>query len=202
MATPKRSDKKVRKSPAQIYQFKIILNNIKPAIWRRFQVKSDITLLRLHEVIQIVMDWTNSHLHQFRIKGRCYLPPDPYSEPSPRDMDDAKVKMVDVINTVGLKFIYEYDFGDSWEHSLTLEKIEPPEPGHRYPMCLAGKRACPPEDCGGVYGYEGFLKAISDPNHEEHEMMMEWIGGEFDSEFFELERINEDLKDIHLLNQF
>ena len=117
-------------------------------------------------------------------------------------VDDAKTKMADVINSIGQEFIYEYDFGDSWEHTLTLEKIEPAKRGKYYPVCLKGKRACPPEDCGGTYGYEDFLKAISDPGHEEHETMLDWIGGEFDSELFALEQINEDLKDIHLFNSF
>lgn len=194
MSAPKKAKKETGKSAENIYQFKIVLNEIKPAIWRRFQVKSDITLLRLHEIIQMVMGWSNSHLHQFRIKGYCYLPPDPDWDPSPTDRDDAKTKMADVINNIGQKFIYEYDFGDSWEHTLTLEKIEPAQQEKYYPVCIEGKQACPPEDCGGPFGYEEFLKALADPKHEEHELYTEWIGGKFDSELFELEWANEVLE--------
>ena len=96
----------------------------------------------------------------------------------------------------GFKFRYEYDFGDSWEHVLVVEKVLPPEPGRQVPVCIKGKRACPPEDVGGVWGYAEFLEALQDPDHEDHEMYLEWIGGEFDAEEFDLEETNEMLRGL------
>jgi len=95
-----------------------------------------------------------------------------------------------------LKFLYEYDFGDGWEHELLVEKILPAEPGVGYPRCLKGKRACPPEDVGGVWGYADFLEIMRDPNHPEHEDMLEWVGGEFDPEVFDLEEVNAELEEM------
>jgi hypothetical protein len=89
---------------------------------------------------------------------------------------------------------YTYDFGDNWEHTIQIEKVVDAEPGIRYPRCIDGKRACPPEDCGGAWGYGDFLKAIQDPKHSEHEEMTEWIGGEFDPEEFDLAAVNNGLR--------
>jgi hypothetical protein len=109
-------------------------------------------------------------------------------------LDEAKFKLSQVIYGAGQRLTYEYDFGDSWDHTLLVEKILPPEEGVRYPLCLKGKRAGPPEDVGGVWGYEDFLEAIRDPHHSEHEQYLTWVGGEFDPEDFNLEDINAGLR--------
>jgi len=177
-----------------IYQIKITLQGSKPPIWRRILVRGDATLGEMHHIIQTVMGWLDYHLHQFII-GRTYYG---VLEPGYPDLDiqdENKVKL-NQIGGKGTKFVYEYDFGDSWEHILAVEKVLPLEPGQHYPICIKGKRACPPEDVGGVWGYETFLEAISDPNHPEHEMYSEWIGDEFDPEEFDLDYINGALNDL------
>ena len=171
-----------------IYQLKITLDGIRPPIWRRIQVKSDITLYHLHRIIQTIMDWDGYHLHQFRFGNIVY------SVPHPDDFydieDERNVKLSQVITQEKARFVYQYDFGDSWEHRILVEKILPMEADKSYPICLKGKRACPPEDCGGVYGYYDFLEAIQDPEHPEHEEMIDWVGYDFDPEYFDLDVIN------------
>ena len=108
--------------------------------------------------------------------------------------DARRVTLATLVRGEKCKFLYEYDFGDSWEHELLVEKILPREEGKRYPLCLTGKRACPPEDCGGMWGYVGFLAAIRDPKHPEHKGMLEWIGGEFDPDVFDLDEVNTELQ--------
>ncbi len=181
-------------SPAKtIYQIKVTLIDLKPPIWRRFLVEDTVTLGRLHDILQIVMGWTNSHLHHFIIGGEFYGMPMDDEFGDMRTKDETRFKLKQLASGEGFKFRYEYDFGDSWEHQLVVEKILPVEPGLRYPLCTAGKRACPPEDVGGIWGYEGFLKAISDPRHPEHAEIREWIGGDFDPERFNLNAINAGL---------
>jgi Plasmid pRiA4b ORF-3-like protein len=174
-----------------VYQLKVTLKYSKPPIWRRVQVLSDTTLFRLHQILQMVMGWTNSHLHQFIVRGAYYSLPDPEFGTA---QDERKVKLGEIVSAPKRRFTYEYDFGDSWLHEILVEKIASPEPGVKYPVCLAGQRSCPPEDCGGVGGYGEFLKAIRDPVHPEHESMLEWIGGSFDPEAFDVDKINRQLK--------
>jgi hypothetical protein len=176
--------------PSPIYQIKVTLKDSQPAIWRRIQVPGDMSLSRLHAVLQIVMGWTNSHLHQFKAGGRYYGKPDPEFADMIEVIDERQVRLNQIAPDVKARFIYEYDFGDSWEHELVVEKILPPEQGVQYPRCLEGQRACPPDDVGGVWGYQDFLKAIHDPRHPEHEDMLEWIGGKFDPEAFDLRGVN------------
>jgi hypothetical protein len=175
-------------APNQIYQLKITLNHSKPPIWRRVEVPDTITLAQLHQIIQAAMGWYDSHLHQFAV-GRVY-----YGVPDPEDFeevrDERRVKLNQILTAPKQKLVYEYDFGDSWEHVVLLEKVVPPEPSIHYPRVTAGKRACPPEDVGGVWGYESFLEAIRDPKNPEHEEMLEWAGGEFDPELFDLAAVN------------
>lgn len=182
------------KTSSVIYQIKVTLRGSKPPIWRRFQVAGDTRLSKLHDILQVVMGWEDYHLYQFTIGGTYFGRPDPDFG---LDMEsDRKVRLSQVVTGEKAKFTYEYDFGDSWEHQILIEKILPPEPGVRYPICLTGKRACPPEDCGGIWGYADFLEAIQNPKHPEHEDMLEWIGGEFDPEAFDLEEVNRALKRI------
>ena len=179
-------------APPMIYQIKVTLKGSKPPIWRRIQVRGDITLARLHKVLQAVLGWHDYHLHSFRVDGIEYGQPDP-------DLpmrSDKNVKLNQFIPGEKFRFTYEYDFGDSWEHLLVVEKILPPEPGVHYPRCLAGKRACPPEDVGGIWAYPQFLEAIRDPEHPQHEELLDWVGGEFDPEAFDLEAVNRKLAEI------
>jgi len=176
------------KTQASTYQIKVTLADSKPPIWRRLLVPSTITLAKLHDILQIAMDWTNSHLHQFIAKNQSYGVPDP--EFSDDMKNEARVKLSEVLKKEKDAMVYEYDFGDSWYHKIILEKVLPYDPNVSLPRCTAGKRACPPEDCGGVWGYAGFLEAISDPKHPEHEEMLEWVGGEFDPEHFDIAEVN------------
>ncbi|MEE9441263.1 MAG: plasmid pRiA4b ORF-3 family protein [candidate division Zixibacteria bacterium] len=178
----------------KIYQIKISLLDIKPLIWRRVAVSGNVTLAKLHKIIQTVMGWENYHLHEFRYKGVVYAVPDPEFD-NVDVVDDRKAKLSRMIKEPKQQFSYTYDFGDGWGHRLLVEKISDPEPEITYPICMGGERACPPEDCGGTYGYENFLEAIGDLGHEEHETMLEWIGGEFDANEFSVEETNEILAD-------
>jgi hypothetical protein len=173
-----------------VYQIKVTLLDSMPSIWRRFLVADTTTLSQLHDILQIVMGWTNSHLHHFIIDGEFYGKPLDDDFGSMRTNDETRFKLNQLVSGKGLRFGYEYDFGDSWEHELIVEKILRAEKSSDRPVCIAGKRACPPEDVGGVWGYQDFLKTISDPDHPEHEELLEWIGGSFDPEYFNLEEVN------------
>lgn len=183
-------------SDAGIYQLRIALRDSHPPIWRRVLTPGNWTLGALHYVIQVAMGWTNSHLHQF-IVGDDYISLYPVEGVTSRDSAD--VTLAEIALKPKSKFVYEYDFGDSWEHDITVEKIMPPEDGVRYPVCVDGKRACPPDDCGGVYGYENLLAIISDPGHEEHEDMVAWLEEMrpgFDPDAFDIDEVNRRLAKI------
>jgi hypothetical protein len=180
-----------------IYQLKVALKYVTPPVWRRFQVRGRTTLAGVHRALQIVMGWTDSHLHEFEIAADRYGMPGPDSDYEVADERDFHLEQVVPIQ--GLHFTYRYDFGDGWEHTLYVEKILPPEPGQRYPRCLAGQRACPPDDVGGSGGYAHFLEALQNPADEEHGEYLEWIGGEFDPEAFDLEEVNHELARMHVL---
>ena len=175
---------------ASVYQIKITLKDSKPPIWRRIQVAGNTSLHELHNIIQSVMGWEGHHLYQFIVNGTYYGRPDSEFD----IIDDKKVRLDQLLSAVKDKFYYEYDFGDSWYHTILLEKVLLPEPGAYYPVCIKGKRACPPEDCGGIWGYSDLLQAIKDPAHEEHDEMLEWLGETFDPEVFDLDQINPELK--------
>jgi hypothetical protein len=174
-----------------IYQIKISLIGAKPPIWRTILVPSDLRLDAFHDVIQTVMGWRDCHLHQF-IENNVYygIPDDKFGM---EIEDEAKFKLFHLLKKEKDTIKYEYDFGDSWEHKILLEKILPYDGKTVLPVCIKGKRACPPEDCGGIWGYEELLETISNPKHPDHEDMLEWLGGEFDPEEFDLEQINGDL---------
>jgi hypothetical protein len=179
-----------------IYQIKVTLDESKPPIWRRILVRSDITLGELHDILQAVMGWVDYHLHQFIVERTYYGVPDPDYEGFLEMHDESHVKLNQIVTGEKFKFRYEYDFGDSWLHNLLVEKVLPPEPGQQVPVCIKGKRACPPEDVGGIWGYYMFLEAIQDPDHPEHEGYLEWVGGEFDPEAFDLDEANEALRGL------
>ncbi|MBN1545282.1 MAG: plasmid pRiA4b ORF-3 family protein [Syntrophaceae bacterium] len=170
------------------YQFKITLRGSSPPIWRRFIVPDSITLPKMHQVIQIVMGWTDSHLHEFVVGGVSFGVPDPDYPSSPRN--EARVRINQLLYNEKEKLLYLYDFGDGWEHLMTLEKIVIGDSASSKPRCLAGKRACPPEDCGGIYGYYALLEAIKDTDHPEHESMIEWVDGDIDPNYFDIDEVN------------
>lgn len=177
-------------SSAQIYQLKVTLKWSNPPIWRTLQVRGDTKLSGLHHILQVAMDWQDEHLHAFRIGNETYGIPDPEF---PNDtLNESRVRL-DKVADKGGKFLYEYDFGDSWAHEIKVEKILPPEPGLKYPRCIDGARACPPEDSGGVPGYERMLEIIANPKDEEYEDILEWLGDDFDPEAFDLKMVNREL---------
>jgi hypothetical protein len=187
------------KANDSIYQIKITLMDSKPPIWRRLLISSETTLSKLHDIIQAAMGWQDSHLHAFNIHGQQYSAPNPYDPGHLAELgmkSTSRVKLGSLISAEGEKFRYEYDFGDDWQHQILIEKILPPVPQQKLPVCIQGKRACPPEDVGGVWGYDTFLEAIKDPKHPEHEMYTEWIDGDFDPEEFDLDEVNERLKRV------
>ena len=172
-----------------IYRLKVTLRGIRPAIWRRIEAPADASLFDLHRTLQAAMGWTDSHLHQFFHGGTYYGPPDrEYGMPT---VSERRTRLADLLERPKDRLIYEYDFGDSWEHEVVLEAIAEAQPGVRYPRVVAGKRACPPEDVGRCPGYAEFIEAISDPSHEEHASMLDWIGGRFDAEHFDVIAAND-----------
>jgi hypothetical protein len=186
-----------RRSPDEaIYQLKVSLKRSKPPIWRRLQVSSNITLYRLHQIIQVAMGWANYHLYEFESRGNCFGEPDSDWDWGREIKSARRTRLSQLVAGEKSRFAYIYDLGDHWEHEILVEKISSPEPDQRYPLCLTGKRACPPEDCGGIWGYEELLEIISDPNHEDHQERMEWLGGQFDPQPFSVERVNRALRRI------
>jgi hypothetical protein len=172
-----------------IYQFKITLKYITPKIWRRIQVPWDYNFWDLHVAIQDAMGWEDYHRHQFDIIDPKTCEKVFISSPNDEGfhdvIDEHKAKIAKYFLVPKDKAIYEYDFGDGWEHEVLLEKILPAVVEDKYPQCLAGKNACPPEDCGGASGYEYLLEILANPGHEEYTERMEWLGGEFIPEEFD-----------------
>lgn len=167
-----------------VYALKVTLRGIRPAIWRRLEVPANLTLFDLHRALQGAMGWTDSHLHQFIHRGTYYGAPD--REFGMPVVSERRTALQDLLARPKDRLIYEYDFGDSWEHDVVLEKVAEAEPGVSYPRVIGGKRACPPEDVGGYPGYAEFLEAIANPRHQEHDNMLEWAGGPFDPEAFDV----------------
>jgi hypothetical protein len=186
----------MKKAFNQVYQFKITLRGAKPPIWRRIQVPESYSFWDLHVAIQDAMGWDDCHLHSFEIANlsnglmESIGIPDDDSIWSTDTKAGWKTKIADFFTIdENNKADYTYDFGDGWEHIIKLEKILPREKGVKYPICIKGKRACPPEDCGGIWGYMELLEIISDPDHEEYESMLEWVGGEIDPDHFDVKEV-------------
>ena len=178
---------------APVYQLKVTLKGSKPPIWRRIQVSSQTTLGQFHEILQTVMGWYDCHLHQFSIGGIDYGQPHPDLGFGQDIRNEKSVPLSRVVPGEKFKFSYTYDFGDDWEHQIVVEKVLPPDPEVQYPVCLKGKRNCPPEDCGGIWGYAELLEVLTESEHPDHEEMLEWVGGSFDPEAFDLDEINQSL---------
>lgn len=179
----------------KILQLKIFLNE-RPEIWRRFIVRDDITFEKFHEIIQKIMGWENYHLYEFKMNNLKVVSLDEgFLEEGGRDPEETKLNEFIDLKTKQIEYIY--DFGDSWEHTILIEEIRDGEIKEipSLPLCLEGEKACPPEDCGGIYGYEDILEIRKDKNHTEYkERIVEWLGEDFDPEKFDVKEINKELK--------
>lgn len=193
----KEEDRKKQSRPkgageGKIYQLKIILADTDPQIWRRILVSGDVNLGKLHRIIQAVMGWTDTHLHEFHIKGISYADPEMEMTES---KNERRTRLGKAVPEQGITFMYVYDFGDCWEHLIKVEKItDRHEKYNGVPVCLEGRLAGPPEDCGGVPGYYDLLRILKDPKAPDYKEMTEWIDPCFDPEEFDLEGLNEFLK--------
>ncbi len=176
------------KAPGQtVVQLRISLQDVHPVVWRRLLVPGGVRLSKLHDMFQAAMGWTDSHLHSFRIGdalyGMCF---DDYPDD---EIDEKSVTVTGALRDQR-RFVYEYDFGDSWEHDVVVEERTTTTLGLKFAVCVDGQNACPPEDCGGVGGYATMLEALADPAHEEHDSYLVWVGGPFDPTAFELAEAN------------
>jgi hypothetical protein len=185
----------------KVVQLKISLKNSTPPIWRRVLVKSSISFYELHYTIQVVMGWGNYHLYEFKVGNyRIGTIDEDFDDPEsggPEIIDAKEISLDEVLTKGEVKnFSYEYDFGDGWIHSIVIEKTMPLEQDKYYPVCLKGKLNCPPEDCGGLYGYYDLLKIISNKKHPEHKETIERLGGGFDPNEFEVDDVNDAFEDI------
>jgi len=169
-----------------ITKLKVTLTGLSPPIWRRLLVPAGMTLRDLHEVIQTSMGWGDAHLHDFDIAGHRYGDPSTTDEVE----NEARLTLAGIRNRGVVRFKYTYDFGDDWEHLIVIEGTVPRVEGQHYPACIAGKRACPPEDSGGRYGYPHLLEVGADPTHPDHEEMSEWLDEDFDPEEFSVEEVD------------
>lgn len=186
----------VAKTGSKAATLEITLRYIRPRIWRQFVVPQDIGLFWLHQVIQMVMGWTDSHLHAFRKGAHEYTACDPDDVDCDQTLsrviihNEAEHTLADLASRVRARCQYDYDFGDGWEHDLKVLKIETTAERLTHVRCLAGARACPPEDCGGPWGYADLVEIMTDPRHERYAEMMEWLGDEFDPAHFDLAETN------------
>lgn len=194
-----------RKKPTvkpSIHVLHVELVDLAPTIWRELHVRSDTPLSKLHDILQAAFGWTNSHMHVFEDSSRQQYGPSPLADADDFDsgapplLDERKYTVADIGPRARSLFGYTYDFGDDWVHRIRVKKVQDPESGGRYPACTAGARAAPPDDCGGIPGYENLLEALQDPEHEEHEELLEWVGGAFDPESFNLEATNKAVRAV------
>ena len=175
----------------KILTIKVSLVGAKPPIWRRIEVPAVYSLGDLHFVIQIAMGWENSHLHAFRVGKRTFSIPMDDDEFESEDEDADAVTLESLgLAEAGARAMYEYDFGDGWVHELKVERETKRSKTRRYPQCIKAVGACPPEDCGGIHRFSELLEILKNPEHAEHEEMSEWLGGEFDPKFVDLDEIN------------
>ena len=179
-------------SPPRIYQIKVSLVGISPLIWRRLLVLDTTSIAELHYILQIAMGWEDYHLHRFQIYAKDYG----ISQMGGMGFSDNPwtVRLADFGFRVRDRFTYEYDFGDNWEHDLRIEAILDPDPKKTYPICIDGKRACPPEDCGGAWQYMHILHVLKSRWHPDRREIREWIGKSFDPAVFTRRRINAELR--------
>ncbi|HEY2014516.1 MAG TPA: plasmid pRiA4b ORF-3 family protein [Bryobacteraceae bacterium] len=179
-----------------IFQIKIALLGTQPLIWRRLLVPGTFPLRSLSDAIRASMGWSGSHLHEFRVGKEIYGEPDLDRDPFgiTRRKDDRWVALHELLPRLRSKALYTYDFGDQWEHSITLEKRLKPDPEMLYPVCTGGAMAGPPEDSGGLPGYFALLEALQDPKHRQHEELLRWAGGAYDPNAFSITDVNGRLR--------
>jgi hypothetical protein len=173
----------------EVYAIKVTLLGTSPPVWRRILVDRDMTLRNLHLTLQTVMGWENSHLHQFVFPKWNR---DSQHGSGTKIVNESRARVGDVIGTAGERLLYEYDFGDGWQHELLLEEVLLGDESFQQ-MCVAGERCCPPEDCGGPQGFAELLEAMADANHPDHEDICAWLG-DFAPESFSKEEINRRLR--------
>ncbi len=195
MSNPATRRRQLADQPDTVFELEIKLIDSSPAIWRRFLVPCNITLARLHDVFQVVMGWTDDHLHQFFARGACYGRPDPTWE-GDGTLDERHTKLSEVMEEPGDTIWYEYDFGDGWEHEIELLSVAPADEQDRYPLCTAGERRCPPEDSGGIHFFQGRLMSLADARDKGLELDEEdlWMDPEWDPERFSVDAVNARLR--------
>lgn len=177
-----------------VHRLKVTLRSVKPPIWRRIEIASDVTLAALSDLLEGAMGWMGGHLHAFEAHGVTYERPDPDEGLSRRAQDENEHRLGDVLTEVGAKMRWDYDFGDGWQHDVVVETIVPHVPSVEYPRCVTGRRACPPEDCGGPWGFHELLDAIADPSHPRHEELTEWLPIGYDPEEFDPDEATDDMR--------
>jgi hypothetical protein len=183
-----------------IIQLKIHLDKSEPAIWRTIQIERNTTFFELHHTIQIVFGWKNYHLYEFFIDGHILGAPEDYMANVPSTEEgviDARDITLDLIIEPGEMFSYTYDFGDSWKHIITVEKFLPKEQEIKYPICIDGELACPPEDSGGIHGYYDLLEVLKDKKNPEYKDSKMWVGKNFKPEHFDKEKVNAKLSRLY-----
>lgn len=185
-----------------VHRLKVTLRQVKPPVWRRIEVASNIKLSELSGVLEAAMGWLGGHLHAFEADGVLFEIPDGESFGFRRTRDERKARLGEVLPAVKSKMRWDYDFGDGWEHDVVVEAIEPMKSDATYPVCIAGKRTCPHDDCGGPWGYGNLLAAISDPTHEEHEELSEWLPPGFDAEAFDIVEATEMMRSTRPLRNW
>jgi len=206
-AQPVPSRRRTPRDEVLTYRIRIDLNGAKSPIWRRVELSSDLTLDRVHDILQTVMGWTDSHLHEF-ISGKTptdrlaerYLPQDSLDEDM-EGVEESSVRLDEVLVEAGDWLFYSYDFGDNWSHTLRLEAVVPRGPDQPTAICLAGARACPPEDCGGIWGYGEVLRALKTPGDSGDAELLEWVGPDYDPEHFDVDDINSSLGHLDTIHQ-
>lgn len=182
------------RAASKIYELYVELEDIEPLIWRGLLVPTTITLPKLHDLLQLAMGWTNSHLHSFTFGKKTFGTAGVADFGELNMLDERKQTLEAALGGGIREFDYEYDFGDGWRCRIAAKPVARPNLEWHYPLCTGGARAAPPDDVGGPAGYVEFLAAIKDPKHEEHESMLVWIGGAFDPEGFDLNTINRTLR--------
>ena len=197
MATARKTVARAAKLAALIYQLRIQLLDVKPVVWRRLLVPASIKLPQLHGALLWTMGWAGGHLHEFIIGHDHYGEPDPDFDMGPPLLRENRFTLASVLGARKW-FVYLYDYGDGWAHRVTVEQLLPPDNTLHLPHCLEGANTCPPEDVGGPPGYADFLQAIRDPKHPEHQAMLEWCGGAFDPAAFDVDVVNDTLRDFKL----
>jgi hypothetical protein len=183
-----------------VVQVRVELAKVTPTVWRRLLVPGDVMLAKLHRIVQASMGWSDSHLYAFRVGGTVYGDldddsDDDFDDPDDGEGDGATLSVLEALEALEAlderdELLYEYDFGDGWQHTIAAEEIRPQLNALKFAVCLGGERACPPEGVGGPEGYRAFLVAIGDPGHQDHRALTEWVGGSFDPARFDVAAAN------------